>query len=133
MTQAVINYHSQRRAFIIIPNAGITVGEKGAPFSHREILQNCGFNAEQVSFALENFPRGYFLNNKLVMYQSDDVKEGDSWRLLPENYDLVKRYYSDLQNLFQINEQTRIFFGVYRGKEGDIWPTIEEVPQSFFA
>ena len=133
MNQAVINYHSQRRAFIIIPNAGIIVGEKGAPFSHREILQNCGFNAEQVSFALENFPRGYFLNNKLVMYQSDDVKEGDSWRLLPENYDLVKRYYSDLQNLFQINEQTRIFFGVYRGKEGDIWPTIEEVPQSFFA
>ena len=133
MNQEVEKYHSQRRAFIIIPNAGLILGEKGIPFSHREILSSCGFNLEQISFILENYPRGYFLNNKLVLYQSDDVKEGDSWKLKKENFPLVEKYYPDLKKIFDITPETQIFLGVYRGKEGEIWPTINEVPTDFFS
>ena len=132
MNQALEEYHSQRRAFVLVPNVGMILGEKGKPFSHREILTNCGFNPEQISFMLENYPRGYFLNNKLVLYQSDDVKEGDSWELKKENFPVVKKYYSDLKKIFNFNSETKVFLGVYRGKEGDIWPTINEVSLDFF-
>ena len=132
MNQALEEYHSQRRAFVLLPNVGMILGEKGKPLSHREILTNCGFNHEQISFMLENYPRGYFLNNRLVLYQSDDVKEGDSWELKKENFPVVKKYYSDLKKIFNFNSETKVFLGVYRGKEGDIWPTINEVSLDFF-
>ncbi len=132
MNQALKDYHSQRRAFIIIPDVGLILGESGQPFSHREILTNLGLDKEQVAYVLENYPRGYFLNNKLVIYQSDDIKENESWELKPENYFYVRKYFQDLKNLFHITAKTKIFLGVQRGKEGDIWPTINEVEAAFF-
>ena len=132
MNNAVEEYHRKRRAFIILPQVGIIIGEPGQPNSHREILKHIGCSDEQISHILENYPRGYFLNNKLVMYQSDDVKEGESWQLQPENYDLVKKYFGDLKKIFNINKDCQIFLGVNRGKEGEIWPTINEVDEKFF-
>lgn len=133
MNQAVEKYHSERRAFIILPNAGLILGERGKPYSHREILSHCGFDGERIHFILENYPRGYFLNNKLVFYQSDDSKKNSTWELQEDNYPLVKKYYPDLKNIFHITSQTQIFLGVTRGKEGDIWPTINQVDIDFFA
>lgn len=132
MNEAVDKYHSERRAFIILPNAGLILAEKGRSFSHRDILSNCGFGLEQISFILENYPRGYFLNNKLVIYQSDDVKEAQSWELKKENYPLIRKYYPDLKNIFNMDSGTKIFLGVKRGKEGEVWPTINEVGSDFF-
>lgn len=132
MTQAVINYHKQRRPFIIIPETGIILGETGQPYSHSEILSRCGLDNEQVKYVIENYPRGYFLDNKLVMYQLDNVAEGSCWELKPENYFHVRKYFPDLKRIFGITKKTKIFLGVLRGKEGDIWPTINEVPADFF-
>ena len=125
-------FHALRRAFIILPNAGLILGEINQTFSHREILTNCGFSPEQISFILENYPRGYFLNNKLVIYQADDNKECQTWELKEENYPLVKKYYPDLKNIFHITPQTQFFLGVAKGKVGEIWPTINEVEPDFF-
>ncbi len=133
MNQAVEEYHAKRRPFIIIPQVGIIIGELGQPYSHREILKHIGCSDEQISYILENYPRGYFLNNKLVIYQSDDIKPGESWQLKEENYIHVKKYFPDLQKLFQIDKNTQIFLGVRRGKEGEIWPTINGVSLDFFA
>ena len=133
MNQAVEEYHAKRRPFIIIPQVGIIIGELGQPYSHREILKHIGCSQEQIFNILENCPRGYFLNNKLVIYQSDDIKEGESWLLKEENYVYIKKYYADLQKLFHFDEKTQIFLGVYRGKEGEIWPTVKEVSQNFFS
>lgn len=132
MNQAVEEYHRKRRAFIILPQVGIIIGEHGQPYSHREILKHIGCSDDQISHILENYPRGYFLNNKLVMYQSDDVKEGDSWLLQPENYELVKKYFGDMKKIFSLNKESQIFLGVSRGKEGEVWPTINEVNIDFF-
>ena len=132
MNQPVEKFHSERRAFIIIPNAGLILGEINQPFSHREILTNSGLMQEQINFILENYPRGYFLNNTLVFYQADDSKESSTWELKKENYPLVKKYYPDLKNIFHITAQTQIFLGVAKGKEGEIWPTINEVSSDFF-
>ncbi len=132
MNQAVEEYHRKRRAFIILPQVGIIIGEQGRPYSHREILKHIGCSDKQISHILENYPRGYFLNNKLVMYQSDDVKEGESWQLHPKNYELVKKYFGDMKKIFDLNTQSQIFLGVSRGKEGEVWPTINEVDINFF-
>lgn len=132
MNPSVKAYHEKRRAFIIIPEVGLILGESGQPFSHRDILTNLGLDKEQITHVLQNYPRGYFLDNKLVVYQSDDIKENESWELKPENYFYVRKYFQDLKNLFRITAKTKIFLGVRRGKEGDIWPTINEVKSSFF-
>lgn len=81
---------------------------------------------------IANYPRGYFLNNKLVIYQLDDVAEGEYWELKPENYFYVRKYFPDLKRIFHLNAKTKFFLGVIRGKEGDIWPTINEVDVDFF-
>lgn len=132
MNQNAEKFHSVRRAFIIMPNTGLILGEINQPFSHREILTNCGLSPEQISFILENYPRGYFLNNKLVIYQADDSKESQAWILQKENYPLVKKYYPDLKNIFHVSPQTQVFLGVAKGKEGEIWPTINEISTDFF-
>ena len=132
MNQAVEEYHRKRRAFIIIPQVGIIIGEHGQPHSHREILKNTGCSDEQISHILENYPRGYFLNNKLVIYQSDDAKGRETWQLQPKNYELVKKYFGDMKKIFDLNAQSQIFLGVSRGKEGEVWPTINEVDINFF-
>lgn len=132
MNKALDDYHEQRRPFIILPKVGIIIGEKGMSYSHRDILANLGFNPEQIFSTLEAYPRGYFLNNKLVIYQSDDVKEGEYWVLKEENYPLVRQYFDDLKNLFHLSPDTKIFLGILRGKEGELWPTVNEVDFDFF-
>ncbi len=132
MKQTAEKFHSERRAFIILPDAGLILGESGKPYSHREILSHCGFDVERIRFILENYPRGYFLNNTLVFYQADDSKEHLTWKLKEENYPLVKKYYPDLKNIFHISPQTQIFLGVAKGQEGDVWPTINPVDVDFF-
>ncbi len=132
MQQALNDYHAQRRAFIIIPEGGLIVGESGQPFSHRDILTNLGLDKEQITHVLQNYPRGYFLDNTLVIYQADDNVEQKSWELKPENYFYVRKYFQDLKNLFHMTAKTKIFLGVKCGKEGEVWPTINEVKSSFF-
>lgn len=133
MNENVINYHKKRRPFIMIPETGIIFGEYGKPYAHSEILTKLGLSETQVKHLIDTCPRGYFLDNNLVLYQGDDVKEGENWELSPENFDKVRLFYPDLQKIFAINNQTRIFLGVKRGKIGDIWEKVNEVPLSFFA
>lgn len=132
MNQSVKAYHKKRRAFIIIPEVGLILGESGQPSSHRDILANLGLDNEQTSHVLQNYPRGYFLDNNLVIYQSNDDIKQESWELKPENYFYVRKYFQDLKNLFRITAKTKIFLGVKCAKEGEIWPTINEVKSSFF-
>ena len=132
MNPSVKAYHEKRRAFIIIPEVGLILGESGQPFSHKDILANLGLDKEQISHVLQNYPRGYFLDNNLVMYQSDGNTEQEVWELKPENYFYVRKYFQDLKKLFRITTKTKIFLGVKCAKEGEIWPTINEVESSFF-
>lgn len=132
MSRTVKEYHLKRRPFIIFPETGLILGESGLPYSHNEILSRLGLDNERIKYVIENYPRGYFLDNKLVIYQLNNVPEGTCWELKPENNFYVRKYFPDLKQIFGINTKTRIFLGVLRGKEGEIWPTVNEVPQDFF-
>lgn len=132
MNHDISNYHTQRRPFIILPEVEIIIGELGMPYSHSEILAHLGLNEAQVKNIINNYPRGYFLNNKLVLYQLDNVEEGQCWELKPENYEVVRKYFVDLQNIYQMNAETKIFLGVKRGKLGEIWETVHPVEHQFF-
>ena len=114
MNEAIIDYHERRRPFVIIPEIGIIFSRSGNAFAHNELLQNCGFSEERV-------------------HQGENVAEGESWTLKPENYKFVCSFYSDLCRIFKINAETRIFLGVKRGRPGELWPAVNEVGQDFFA
>lgn len=132
MNEEVINYHKQRRPFVIIPDVGIIVAHSGQPFAHIELLTNCCIEANKAKEIIETCPRGYFLDNKLVMYQGENVAEGECWELKPENFVFVRSFYADLRRIFNFNAKTKVFLGVKRGKIGEIWPVIDEVNQDFF-
>ena len=129
----VINYHQKRRPFVIIPEIGIIFSQTGKAFAHDELLLNCGFSKEKVNEIIENYPRGYFLDNQLIIYQSKNTTKGECWLLKPENYKFVRSFYSDLCRIFKINAKTKIFLGVKCGNPGEQWPTINEVDLNFFA
>ena len=110
MNEAIIDYHERRRPFVIIPEIGIIFSRSGNAFAHNELLQNCGFSEERVHEIIENFPRGYFLDNRLVVYQGENVAEGESWTLRPENYKFVCSFYSDLCRIFKLQRNlSRIY------------------------
>ncbi len=132
MSDDVKAYHQKRRAFIIIPQIGVVVAQKGSILSHREILQFLGISAERIKEIIKNNPRGYFMDNTLVLYQGEDIKEGENWELKAENYKTVKENFSDLQKLFNINQDTQIYLGVKPGALGAVWEKVNYVSVDFF-
>lgn len=132
MKDEVKQYHQRRRAFVIIPQVGIIVAQKGSIMSHEEILQSLGMPQEKVNEAIKNNPRGYFMDNTLVLYQGADIKENECWELKEENYKTVAEYFADIQKLFNINKDTQCYLGVKRGELGAIWERVHQVPITFF-
>lgn len=132
MNEAVINYHRQRRPFILIPHIGIILGASGQPFAHAELLHHVGLDEKRVREIIDSCPRGYFLNNNLVLYQGDNVAEGSSWELQEENFPIVREFFGDLKKIFNFNDRTKFYLGVKRGKIGEIWPLIKETGSDFF-
>ncbi|MDR1025828.1 MAG: hypothetical protein LBL47_00360 [Lactobacillus sp.] len=129
---SVKEYHLKRRSFVILPEAGLLVAKLGTSFSHTDLLKACGISDKDCQRIIDNNPRGYFMNNNLVIYQGDNVEEGSDWLLSEANQHMVKTFWKDLKSVFPINKQTKIFFGVHRGKPGELWPTTNPVEQSFF-
>lgn len=132
MEDEVKQYHQRRRAFVIIPQVGIIVAQKGSIMSHEEILQSIGMSKEKVNEAIKNNPRGYFMDNTLVLYQGGNIKEGESWELKAENYKAVAENFADMKKLFNLNQDTLIYLGVKQGKLGEVWEKIHQVPITFF-
>lgn len=95
-------------------------------------MKSCGFSEDRIHEIIENYPRGYFWDNRLVIYQGENVAEGECWKLKSENYKFVRDFYSDLCRIFGINKETKIFLGVKRGRLGELWPVVEEVDLDFF-
>lgn len=127
-----LNFHQNRRAFVIIPNVGIIWAEKGSSLSHIEILAAVGIPEDKRNIIIEKFPRGYFYNNTLVFYQGLEVKEGECWQLSKENIPYVRAVFSDIRKILPLNAETKVFLGVRRGKIGDVWEQLNQVPVNYF-
>ncbi len=132
MVNEVELYHQKRRAFIIVPQVGMIVAQKGSIMSHEEILQSLGISKEKIKNIIKDNPRGYFMDNTLVLYQGGNIKEGESWELKAENYKTVTENFVDMKKLFNLNQDTLIYLGVKQGKLGDVWEKIHQVPITFF-
>lgn len=132
MQDKVKIYHQKRRAFIIVPEVGIILAQKGTIMSHTEILQSLGLPKERVIHIIQNNPRGYFMDNTLVIYQGDSIKEGECWELQQENYSVVAENFADMEHMFSINKDTQIYLGVKRGKLGEVWEKVHPVSVTFF-
>ena len=115
-----------------MPHLSLIIGDTENGQSHPELLQSMGFSDQRIKEIIENNPRGYFMDNNLVIYQGDNIKEGDAWLLNERNYPEVKRFYPELKRIFQFNSKTKVFLGVLRGKPGVQWDTVNEVDLTFF-
>ncbi|MCM1324517.1 MAG: hypothetical protein NC218_10370 [Acetobacter sp.] len=128
----IANYHKKRRAFIILPKAGILWAEPGSILTHREILLTAGISTTKIEKIIKNCPRGYYLDNTLILYQGDVIKAGEKWELQPDNFPVVKKVFADLENILALNAETKIFLGVKCGILGTVWEQYNQVDINFF-
>ena len=124
MMEKAINFHTKRRAFIIMPDIGLIIAPKNVDVSHEQMLKNMGFSTADVLNFLAIYPRGYFMNGELCVYQGYDMTPGSKWVLTDNGKKIVQQYIVDLCAIFNLNNDTRIYTGVVVGKIGDVWKKI---------
>lgn len=128
----ISEYHKKRRAFVIFQNSGLLLAEPESILTHREILSAAGFSAIQINKIIQNYPRGYYLDNTLVLYQGEVVEVGGKWELHPDNFPVVKKFFTDLEHILKLNAETKIFLGVKCGVLGEVWEQYNQVDINFF-
>lgn len=127
MNHNEINFHKMRRPFFVFPETGLLVGEYGKSMSHNDILVSLGFDKSRITYIIDKFPRGYFMDNNLVFYQGGNFIEGNILQVEEKNINIIKKYIYDFENIFKINEKTDIYLGVKVGKIGDVWSKVNKI------
>lgn len=116
------NFHADRRAFIIMPDTGLTVAPVGFSGGHTELLVKLHY--PRLRYAMDNFPRGYFMNDELCIYTGHDMTPGAVWEIKEKDMDVVKKAISDFRRVFSVNDETPVYLGVRVGEIGKIWEKI---------
>lgn len=121
------SFHINRRAFIIMPNGtGLVLGPQNADISHKQMFENLGFDATLVQHCLQTYPRGYFMNDELCIYQGCDMTPGKKWELTAQNYTVVQQYMPQLTDVFNLHNDTNLYLGGLVGDVGTIWKKINK-------
>ena len=126
MPDSATDFHTNRRAFIMIWGAGLIVAPRGADISHEQMLQMIGIPSVDITRYLTMNPRGYFMNGELCLYQGCDMTPGTEWKLDEWGYKTVQKYLQDLRTLFYLQDDTPVYLGVRVGKIGDVWEKIRK-------
>lgn len=116
------NFHADRRAFIIMPDTGLTVAPVGFSGGHTELLVKLHY--PRLRYAMDNFPRGYFMNDELCIYTGHDMTPGAVWEIKEKDMDVVKKSIPDFRRVFSVNDATPVYLGVRVGEIGQIWEKI---------
>ncbi|MBO4700706.1 MAG: hypothetical protein J5620_03075 [Alphaproteobacteria bacterium] len=116
------NFHADRRAFIIMPDTGLTVAPVGFSGGHTELLVKLHY--PRLRYAMDNFPRGYFMNDELCIYTGHDMTPGAVWEIKEKDMDVVKKAIPDFRRVFSVNDATPVYLGVRVGEIGQIWEKI---------
>ncbi len=122
MPNSATDFHINRRAFIIMPDTGLTVAPVGFSDGHTEMLIRLHY--PQVRYAMDNFPRGYFMNGDLCVYTGHDMTPGAVWEIRAEQIDTVIKTIPDFRRVFGVTNETSVYLGVRVGKIGDVWEKI---------
>lgn len=112
--------------FLIIPETGLVVAKFGLNISHEQILKNLNISKEQIDHIINKYPRGYYLDNTIVLYQGNDLTPGKKLELKPESYKIVSDFYNDLKKIFSLNTRTRFYGGLLVGIPGTQWQNINQ-------
>lgn len=122
MPNSATDFHTTRRAFIIMPDVGLTVAPNGFPGGHMEMLINLHY--PRIRYAMDNFPRGYFMNGELCIYTGHDMTPGAVWEIRAEQMATVIKTVPDFRRVFGVNDETLVYLGVRVGEIGDVWEKI---------
>lgn len=115
------NFHIERRAFIIMPGVGLLIAAEKSDISHKQMFENLRLDFHTVQKYMIEYPRGYFMNGELCVYQGNSMKIGDVWKLRKNNYKTFIEYIPDLSKIFNINDETPLYTGVRVGEIGTVW------------
>jgi len=133
MNNSEQSFHTNRRAFIIMHDGrGLVLEPKGSDLSHKQMFENIGLGALSVQYCLETYPRGYFMDDELCVYQGCDMTPGNKWELSQQNYAIVRQYMPKLQRVFNLNDNSNLYLGVLVGTIGSIWDKINKTTISDF-
>ena len=105
-----------------MPDIGLVVAPAGFDGGHTEILIQLHY--PRLRYAMDNFPRGYFMNNELCVYTGHDMTPGAIWEIKDNNMDVVRKTIPDFRRAFAINDDTLVYLGVRVGRIGAIWEKI---------
>lgn len=124
MPNSATDFHTTRRAFIIMPDVGLTVAPNGFSGGHMEMLINLHY--PRIRYAMDNFPRGYFMNGELCIYTGHDMTPGAVWEIRAEQMAKVIKTVPDFRRVFNAADETPVYLGVRVGKIGDVWEKIRK-------
>ena len=105
-----------------MPDTGLTVAPAGFSGGHTEMLIMLHY--PQVRYAMDNFPRGYFMNGDLCVYTGHDMTPGAVWEITSEQIDTVIKTIPDFRRVFGVTNETSVYLGVRVGKVGEVWEKI---------
>ena len=105
-----------------MPDTGLTVAPNGFPGGHMEMLINLHY--PRIRYAMDNFPRGYFMNGELCIYTGHDMTPGAAWEIRAEQMATVIKTVPDFRRVFGVNDETPVYLGVRVGEIGDVWEKI---------
>ena len=118
------NFHTNRRAFIIMPDAGLVVAPVNFDGGHTDLLIRLHY--PKIRYAMDNFPRGYFMDGELCIYTGHDMTPGAIWEIKDDNMDVVRKTIPYFRRAFDINDDTPVYLGVRVGRIGAIWEKIRQ-------
>ena len=124
MPNSATDFHTTRRAFIIMPNTGLTVAPANFSGGHTEFLMRLHY--PHVRYAMDNFPRGYYMNGELCFYQGHDMTPGTIWRISNENIGVIRANIPYFRRIFSVQDETLVYLGVRVGEVGDTWEKIHK-------
>ena len=127
MTEKAAIFHTKRRAFIILSDIGLLVAPRNYNISHEQMLKKLGLSQDDILNFLTIYPRGYFMDGELCIYQGYDMTPGAKWVLTNDGKKIVQQYITDLRAIFNLNDKTQVYTGVIVGEIGEVWKKINMV------
>lgn len=105
-----------------MPDAGLVVAPVGFSGGHTELLVKLHY--PRLRYAMENFPRGYFMDDELCVYTGHDMTPGAVWEIKDDNMETVRSAIPDFRRVFNVKDETPVYLGVRVGEIGKIWEKI---------
>ena len=118
--------HLNRFLFPIHDDGGLILASEKSDMSHEQMFYELGFSTRVVEQYLLKYPRGYYMDDVLCIYQGASMTPHTKWELSPGNYPIVQQYIPDLRAQLNLKDDTILYLGVVVGEIGRVWERINK-------